>query len=104
MTLIQIISQTQSNSTQETAYFTTLELQDTYIQFNLQNDTERHCNFNIVSSDLTGTYRLKTGIYGLTDMPAKFWKAIDGTLAGLNNTFCFLDDILKVSRGRFESH
>ena len=53
---------------------------------------------------MTGTYRFKTGFYGLTDMPAEFQKAIDCTLAGLNNTFCFLDDILIVSRGGIEQH
>ena len=53
---------------------------------------------------MTGTYRFKTGFYGLTDMPAEFQKAIDCTLAGLNNTFCFLDDILIVSTGRTEQH
>ena len=37
-------------------------------------------------------------------MPAKFQQAIDCTLAGLTNTFCFLDDILIVSRGRIENH
>ena len=53
---------------------------------------------------MTGTYRFKTGFYGLTDMPAEFQVAIDCTLAGLNNTFCFLDDILIVSRGGIEDH
>ena len=53
---------------------------------------------------MTGTYRFKTGFYGLTDMPAEFQKAVDCTLAGLNNTFCFLDDILIVSRGGIEKH
>ena len=37
-------------------------------------------------------------------MPAEFQKAIDCTLAGLENTFCFLDDILIVSRGGIEKH
>ena len=102
--LIQTISQTLSTAPQETAYFTTLDLQYAYSQLNLHNDTARHCNFNIVSGDMTGTYRFKTGFYGLTDMPAEFQKAIDCTLAGLENTFCFLDDILIVSRGRIEKH
>ena len=53
---------------------------------------------------MTDTYRFKTGFYGLTDMPADIEKAIDCTLAGLTNTFCFLDDILIVSRGRIEQH
>ena len=37
-------------------------------------------------------------------MRAKFQKAIDCTLAGLDNTFCFLDDILIVSRRGIEKH
>ena len=53
---------------------------------------------------MTGTYRFKTGFYGLTDMPAEFQRAIDCTLVGLDNTFCFLDDILIVSRGGIEKH
>ena len=53
---------------------------------------------------MTGTYRFKTGFYGLTDMPAEFQKAIDCTLAVLDNTFCFLDNILIVSRGGIEKH
>ena len=53
---------------------------------------------------MTGTYRFKTGFYGLTDMPAEFQKAIDCTLAGLDNTFCFLDDVLIVSRGGIGKH
>ena len=102
--IIQTISQTRSHVPQETVYFTTLNLLYAYSQLNLHTDTARHCNFNIVSGYMTGTYRFKTGFFGLTDMPAEFQKAIDCTLAGLNNTFCFLDDILIVSRGRIEDH
>ena len=102
--LIQTISQTRSTAPQETAYFTTLDLQNAYSQLNLHSDTARHCNFNLVSGDMTGTYPFKTGCYSLTDMPAEFQKAIDCTLAGLDNTFCFLDDILIVSRGGIEKH
>ena len=102
--LIQTISQTLSTAPQETAYFTTLDLQYAYSQLNLHSDTARHCNFNLVSGDMTGTYRFKTGFYGLTDRPAKFQKAIDCPLAGLTNSFCFWDDILIVSRGGIEQH
>ena len=102
--LIQTISQTLSTAPQETAYFTTLDLQYAYSQLNLRSDTARYCNINLVSGDVTGTYRFKTGFYGLADMPAEFQKAIDCTLAGLTNKFCFIDDILIVSRGRIEQH
>ena len=90
--LIQTISQTLSTAPQETAYFTTLGLQYAYSQLNLISDTARHCNFNLLSGGMTGTYRFKTEFYGLTDMPAEFQNA------GLTNTFCFLDDILIVGR------
>ena len=53
---------------------------------------------------MTGTYRFKTGIYSLTDMPAEFQKAMGCTLIGLKNTFCFLDDILFMSKGSEEDH
>ena len=79
-------------------------MQYAYSQLKLHCDTARHCNFNIISGDVTGTYRFKTGFYGLTDMPAEFQKAINSTLAGLDNTFCFLDDILMVTRGGIEKH
>ena len=87
--LIQTISQTLSTAPQETAYFTSLDLQYSYSQLNLHSDTARHCNFNLVSGDMTGTYRFKTGFHGLTDMQAEFQNAIDCTLAGLDSTFCF---------------
>ena len=102
--LIQTISQKLSTAPQETAYFTTLDLQYAYSQLKLHSDSARHCNFTIISGDMTGTYRFKTGFYGLTDKPAEFQKATDCTLAVLDNTFCFLDDILIVSRSGIEMH
>ena len=53
---------------------------------------------------MTGTYRFKTGFYGLSDVPVELQKAMDYTLIGLKNTFCFLDDILIVSKGSEEDH
>ena len=47
---------------------------------------------------MTGMYRFQTGFFGLTDMPAEFQKAMDYTLIGLENTYCFLDHILIVKR------
>ena len=37
-------------------------------------------------------------------MPAEFQKAVDYTLISLKNTYCFLDDILIVSKGSLEEH
>ena len=62
-----------TNASQETAYFSTLDLKYAYSQLNLDPETPRHCN-------------------------------LDYTLVGLQNTYCFLDDIIIVSRGSKEEH
>ena len=88
-----------TTASQETAYFSTLDLKYAYSQFNLDPEMARHCTFNIISGEGTGTYRFITGFYGLTDMPAAFQKVVDYTLVGLQNANCFLDDVIVVSRG-----
>ena len=104
-TLIESISQQISApASQNTTYFSTIDLKYAYNQSNLDANTANHCNFNIISGDMTGLYRFKTGFYGLTDMPAEFQKAMDYTLIGLKHTYCFLDDILIVSKRSLEEH
>ena len=88
----------------ERVYFSTIDLKYAYSQLNLHPDTARPCIFNIICGDATGTYRFKTGFFGLTDMPAEFQKAMDYTLVVLSKTYCFLDDIIVVSKGNKESH
>ena len=44
----------------ETAYVSTLDLKYAYSQLNLDPETTRHCNLNIVSGEDTGTYRFIT--------------------------------------------
>ena len=73
-TIQQILDTTAS---QETAYFSTLDLKYAYSQLYLEPETARHRNFNIISGEGTGTYRFITGFYGLTDMPAAFQKVMD---------------------------
>ena len=92
------------NASQETPYFSTLDLKYAYSQLNLDPETARHCNFNNISGEGTGTYSFITGCYGLTDMPAAFQKVMDYELVGLQNTHCFLDDIIIVSRGSKEEN
>ena len=104
-TLIESISQQMSApASQNITYFSTIDLKYAYSQLNLDTNTANHCNFNIISGDMTGTYRFQTGFYGLTDMPAEFQKAMDYILIGLENTYCFLDDILIVSKGSLNEH
>ena len=89
--LIDSISQILTDYKTEQAdniYLSTIDRNYAYSQLNLHLDTTKHCNFNIVSGDMTGIYRFKTGFYGLTDMPVKFQKAMDYTLIDLKKTFC----------------
>ena len=85
-------------------WFTSLDLKYAFSQIPLRDEVSRHCNFNIVCGEQTGTYRFKTCFYGLTDMAKEFQKAMDNTLQGLSGVFCFLDDILIVSKGSVMDH
>ena len=91
-----------TDEAQETACFSTLELKYACSQLNLDPEKGRLCNFNIISCEGIGTYRFITDFYGLTDMPAAFQKVTDDILVGLNNTHCFLDNIIIVGRGSKE--
>ena len=73
-------------------------------QLALDDSVSKHCNFSKVCGEFTGTYRFKTGFYGLTDMPKEFQKAMNNTLQGLSGLFCFLDDILTVSKSSILDH
>ena len=104
-TLIESISlQISAPASQNATYFSTIDLKYAYRQLNLDTNTANHCNFNIISGDMTGTYRFQTGFYGLKDMPAEFQKAVNYTLIGLKSTYCLLHDILIVSKGSLEEH
>ena len=87
-----------------TTLFSTIDLRCAYSQLKLSENTRRHCNFSIIEGQATGTYHFQTGFYGLTDMPAKFQKAIDLTLNNEKVTFAFLDDILSISHVTKEDH
>ena len=103
--LIDKISQHLTNTQNgQQAYFTKLDLKYAYSQLKLHHDTAKHCNFNIICGESTAIYRLKTGFYGLTDMPAEFQKSMDHNLIDLQSTYCFLGDIIIVSTGTETDH
>ena len=55
-TLIESISQQISApASQNITYFSTIDLKYAYSQLNLDTNTANHCNFNIISGDMTGT-------------------------------------------------
>ena len=102
--LIDGVSPIVTANTLGTLYFTVLDLKYAYSQLRLTAETAKQCNFNIVGGQATGTYRFLTGFYGLADMPAEFQKAMDRTLNIAKNTFCFLDDIMIVSKRAKSEH
>ena len=60
--LIDTISQHLTNTQNgQQAYFITLELKYAYSQLKIHHDNEKHCNFNIICGESTGTCRFKTG-------------------------------------------
>ena len=87
-----------------TLYFSKIDLKYAYSQVPLHEDTQKHCNFNILGGNATGTYRFVNGFYGLTDMPATFQKIMDSTLANINSAHAFLDDILIITKGSLSDH
>ena len=105
--LIDSISQRKTDYKTEPAdeiYFSIIDFKCAYNQLDLHLDADKRSNFNIVSGDMTGTYRFKTGFYGPTDMPAEFHKAMDYTLIGLKCTYCFPDNILFLRKCSEEDH
>ena len=84
--------------------FTTLDMTYAYGQVEVSEETSRHCNFQIIGGKATRIYRFVTGFYGLTTMPTEFQRIMDLTLAGITNTFAFIDDILIVTHGTEEEH
>ena len=103
--LIGSISQQLTNTQDDKqSYFLTIDLQYADIQLLLHKETAKNCKFSIIYGESFGTYRLKTGFYGTTDMPAEFQKVIDYTFVGPQNTYCFLDDIIIVSTGSESDH
>ena len=91
-------------SKEGTLYFSKIDLKYAYSQLPLHPDTQKHCNFNILGGNATGTYKFLNGFYGLTDLPATFQKMMDTTLDGLNSTNAFLDDIIIITKGTIEKH
>ena len=46
-------------------YFSTIDLRYAYSQLPLDGATTKHCKFNIIGGQATGTHRFLTGFYGL---------------------------------------
>ena len=102
--LVDTIGQLISEKKQGEVYFTTMDLTYAYGQLPLSEETSVHCNFSLVGGRSTGTYRFRTGFYGLTSMPAEFQRVMDSILNEFPQANAFIDDILVTTKGTEVEH
>ena len=81
-----------------------MDLTYAYGQLSLSPKTSVQCNFSLVGGKSTGTYRFRTGLYGLTTMPAEFQRVMDTILSKFPQAHAFIDDILVVTKGTEVEH
>ena len=81
-----------------------MDLTYAYGQLPLNTETSLQCNFSLIGGHSTGTFRFKTGFYGLTTTPAEFQRAMDCILAEYPQAHAFIDDILFVTKGTAIDH
>ena len=98
------IAQLMKSNNKQHTLISTLDLRYAYSQIPLDKPTQEQFNFSLNGGNTTGTYQFQTGFYSLTDMPAKFQKAIDLTLTVCSNTYACLGDILIVTKGSIDIH
>ena len=102
--LVDTIKQLISEKKQGEVYFTTMDLTYAYGQLPLSEETSVHCNFSLVGGRSTGTYRFRTGFYGLTSMPAEFQRVMDSILNEFPKANAFIVDILVTTKGTEVEH
>ena len=56
---------------EDEAWFSSVDMTYAYGQVPLHQLTAKHCNFQIIGGESTGTYRFVTGFYGLSVMPTE---------------------------------
>ena len=86
------------------AWFSSVDMTYAYGQIPLHLLTAKHCNFQIIGGESTGTYRFVTGFSGLSVRPTEFQKVMDMLLAKFREVFKFIDDILIVTKGTKSEH
>ena len=70
----------------------------------LHPETAKHCNFQTVGGESTGTYAFNNGYYGLTITPPEFQKIMNNMLHEIKNTLTIIDDILVVTKVTKNEH
>ena len=104
-TLIESISQQISApASQNTTYFSTIDLKYAYSQLRLDINTANHCNFNIISGDMTGTCRFQTRFFWAHRYASRIPKSYGQHPNWSKKYILFLDDILIASKGSLDEH
>ena len=85
-------------------WFSSVDMTYAYGQLPLHLLTAKHCNFQIIGGESTGTYRIVTGFYGLSVTPTEFQKVMDILLTKFREVFVLIDDILIVTKGTKDEH
>ena len=86
------------------AWYSSVDKTYAYGQVPLHPLTAKHCNFQIIGGESTGTYRFVTGFYGLTVMSREFQKVMDLLLAKFREVLVFIDEILIETKGTKSEH
>ena len=102
--LMDTVGQTISERKQGDVYFSTMDLTYAYGQLPLGPKTSVQCNFSLVGGKSTGTYRFRTGFYGLKTMPPEFQRVMDTILSEFPQAYAVIDDILVVIKGTKIEH
>ena len=84
--------------------FTSLDMLYAHGQTVLHPETAKHCTFQIIEGETTGTYAFKTFYYGLTTMPPGFQKMMDKILHKTKNTVFFRRHIGANERNARRAH
>ena len=101
--LLDMVAERLDNENGE-AFYSSVDMTYAYGQVLLHPLTAKHCNFQFIGGESTGTYRFVTGFSGLTVMPTDFQKVMDLLLARFREVFVFIDDILIVTKGTKNEH
>ena len=60
--------------------------------------------FFVIDKSIYGTYRFKTGFYGLTTLPAELQRVMDAILSEFPCELAFTDDLPVISKGSKNEH
>ena len=96
--LMDTVEQTISERKPGNVYFSTMDFTYAYGHLPLSPETSVQCSFSLVGGKSTGTYRFRTGFYGLTTMPAEFQRVMDTILSEFPQAHASIDDILVVTK------